>query len=97
MWLFSGHTLRGPHLSCTEDSTSGQSIPVEVSPAQSRGQDHLLCLSDHAPFDAAQDTVGLLHCKATFLARVQLVVHQYLHVQSEDLALGFLEPHEVHT
>ena len=36
-WPSSGHATTGPHLSCTEDSTSGCSIPGETSPAQSRG------------------------------------------------------------
>ncbi|PKU46894.1 hypothetical protein llap_2788 [Limosa lapponica baueri] len=31
----------------------------------------------HASFDAAQDAVGLLGCKSTLLAHVQLFIHQY--------------------
>ena len=43
-------------------------------------QDHLPCPAGHASFDAAQDMVGLLGCKSTLLARVQLLIHQYFQV-----------------
>jgi len=82
-------------------------------------QNHLARPADHASFDAAQDTVGLLGCKSTFLSYVQVFIHLYpqvlfdrtaLHpfipqpvlivrvfmIQMQDLALGLVDPHEVH-
>jgi len=44
------------------------------------GEDHLPQTAGHASFDAAQDMVGLLGCKSTLLARVQLPIHQYFQV-----------------
>ncbi|KAK4830883.1 hypothetical protein QYF61_013812 [Mycteria americana] len=95
---------------------------LQVGSHQSRveGQNHLPRPAGHASFDAAQDTVGLLGCKRTLLAHVQLSIHQYPQVplpraalnhiipqpvlilgialtQVQDLALGLVEPHEVHT
>jgi len=45
----------GPHLSCTEDLTSGHITPGEVSSRQGRvkGQDHFPQPAGHASFDAA--------------------------------------------
>ncbi|KAK4824741.1 hypothetical protein QYF61_018213 [Mycteria americana] len=81
----------------------------QVGSHQSRveGQNHLPQPAGHASSDAAQDTVGLLHCKRTLLPHVQLFVHQYPQVlfhratlnhiiPQPDPALGPVEPHEVH-
>ncbi|KAK4824658.1 hypothetical protein QYF61_017031 [Mycteria americana] len=95
---------------------------LQVGSQQSRveGQNHLPRPAGHASFDAAQDTVGLLGCKRTLSAHVQLFIHQYPQVlfrraaldhiipqpvlklrialtQVQDLALGLVEPQEVHT
>ncbi|KAK4825246.1 hypothetical protein QYF61_025645, partial [Mycteria americana] len=84
------------------------------------GQNPLIQPAGHTPFDAAQDTVGLLGCERTLLAHVHLFIHQYPQVllrraalspfipqpvlilgvaptQVQDLALGLVEPHDVHT
>ncbi|KAK4830254.1 hypothetical protein QYF61_009321 [Mycteria americana] len=52
---------------------------LQVGSYQSRveGQNHLPQPAGHTSFDAAQDTVGLLGCKRTLLAHVQLFIHQY--------------------
>ncbi|KAK4829425.1 hypothetical protein QYF61_004300 [Mycteria americana] len=87
------------------------------------GQNHLPQPADHASFDAAQDTVGVLGCEHTLLAHVQLFVQLFIHqhpqvllgraalhhfipqpvlilgvapTQAQDLALGLVEPHEIH-
>ena len=44
LWPFSCHAPTGPCLSCTEDFTSGCSIPGEVSQCRAEGQDHLPAL-----------------------------------------------------
>ena len=44
------------------------------------GQDHFPQPADHAPLDAAQDTVGFLGCEGTLLAHVQLAIHHYFQV-----------------
>ncbi|KAK4819021.1 hypothetical protein QYF61_024137 [Mycteria americana] len=84
---------------------------LQVGSHQSRveGQNHLPQPAGHASFDAAQDMVGLLGCEHTLLAHVQLFIHQYPQVlfcraalnpfiphPVQDLALGLVEPHEVH-
>ncbi|KAK4826321.1 hypothetical protein QYF61_007406 [Mycteria americana] len=84
---------------------------LQVGSHQSRveGQNHLLRPAGHAYFDAAQDMVGLLSCKHTLSAHVQFFIHQYPQVllhraalnpfvpqPEQDLALGLVEPHEVH-
>ncbi|KAK4819472.1 LOW QUALITY PROTEIN: hypothetical protein QYF61_004698 [Mycteria americana] len=56
------------------------------------GQNHLPRPAGHAAFDAAQDTVGLLGCKRTSLAHVQLFVHQYPQVLSCRAALDHIIP-----
>ena len=45
--------------------------------ARAEGQDHLPQPAGHASFDADQDPVGLLGCEGTFLAHIQLTIHQY--------------------
>ncbi|KAK4810127.1 LOW QUALITY PROTEIN: hypothetical protein QYF61_009522, partial [Mycteria americana] len=49
----------------------------------------------HASFDAAQDTVGILGCKCTLLAYVQLFVHQYPQVLFCGAALDHIIPQPV--
>ncbi|KAK4823233.1 hypothetical protein QYF61_000093 [Mycteria americana] len=83
------------------------------------GKNHLPRPAGHAPFDAAQGTVGFVGCKHMLPAHIQLFIHQYPQVllhraalnpfflqlvlilgvaptQVQDLALGLVEPHEVH-
>jgi len=52
---------------------------LQVGSHQSRaeGQNPLPQPAGHAAFGATQDTVGLLGCERTLLARVQLFIHQY--------------------
>ncbi|KAK4833081.1 hypothetical protein QYF61_027743 [Mycteria americana] len=74
-------------------------------------QNHIPGPAGHASFDAAQHTVGILGCKHTLPAHVQLFVHQaalnpfipqpllklrIALTQVQDPALGLVEPHEVH-
>ena len=40
------------------------------------GDIHLPAAAGHSSFDAAQDSLGLLSCRHTLLARVELFVHQ---------------------
>ncbi|KAK4826957.1 hypothetical protein QYF61_012806 [Mycteria americana] len=63
---------------------------LQVGSHQSRveGENHLPQPAGHASFDAAQDTVGLLGCKRTLPAHVQLFVHQYPQVLFRRAALN---------
>ncbi|PKU45108.1 hypothetical protein llap_4594 [Limosa lapponica baueri] len=51
----------------------------QVGSHQSReeGQNHLPEPAGHASFDAAQHTVGLLGCKPTLLAHIELLIYQH--------------------
>ncbi|KAK4816463.1 hypothetical protein QYF61_017191 [Mycteria americana] len=53
-----------------------------------KGQNHLPRPAGHASFDAAQDMVGLLGCKHTLPAAVQLFIHQYPQVLLHRAALN---------
>lgn len=115
LWPCSGHSPRGPYLSCTEDSTSTLDAVLQVSSHQHRteGQDPLPHCSGHASIGAAQDMVGFVNCEDTLVDNVHLAIHQYTQAffwygftlsfcalayrrGCHDLALGFVELHEVH-
>ncbi|KAK4831083.1 hypothetical protein QYF61_015281 [Mycteria americana] len=70
---------------------------LQVGSHQSRveGQNHLPRPAGHASFDAAWDTVGLLGCECTLLARVQLFIHQYPYVLLPRAALNPFNPQPV--
>ena len=72
----SGPTPRGPGLSCAEGSRAGCRTPGGSYQSGAEWQNPLPCPAGHAAFDAAQDMVGLLGCKHTFVAHVQLFTHQ---------------------
>jgi len=67
---------------------------LQVGSHQSRaeGQNHLPHPAGHASLDVAQDTVGLLGCKCTFVAHVQLFIHQQSQVLLSRAALNSLIP-----
>jgi len=78
LWPSSGSAQTGPHLSCTEDSTSGLTTPDEVSPAQHRGTGSPPSLpASHSAFDAAQDIVDFLGCECMLWAHLYFPIHQY--------------------
>ncbi|KAK4817103.1 hypothetical protein QYF61_027966 [Mycteria americana] len=70
---------------------------LQVGSHQSRaeGQNHLPRPAGHASFDAAQDTVGLLGCKHTLSAHVQLFIHHYSQVLFRRAALNHIIPQRV--
>ena len=76
-WLFSGCSLRSLCLFCTENSTSEHILQVRSHQCRVEGQDLFLWPTGHISFDAAQDRVGFLGLEGTFLAHVQLAIHQY--------------------
>ena len=62
-----------------------------MGPHQSRvkGDNHLPLPAGRSSLNAAQDTVGLLGCKCTLLAYVQLFVHQDPRVLCRAAPKGF--------
>lgn len=56
-------------------------LPMGAHESQAEGDNHLPCPAGHSYFDAAQDTAGLLGCKCTLLACVNLFVHHNPQVQ----------------
>jgi len=110
LWSSSGHALRGPHLSYTEDST-----PAEASTVQSRGAGsplttHFWCSSGYSWPSVLQGHIAV-SCPAAIHQYTQVlfdtaVLHLYIPqlvqiggvdlIQDEDLSVGFTEPHEVH-
>ncbi|KAK4833105.1 LOW QUALITY PROTEIN: hypothetical protein QYF61_027771 [Mycteria americana] len=70
---------------------------LQVRSHQSRveGQNHLPQPAGHAALDAAQDMVGLLGCKRTLLAHVQLFIHQCPQVLLCRAALNHIIPQPV--
>ena len=70
-----------------------RSSPDWVSQGQTRGDNLFHWPADHASFAAAQDVVGFLGCKSTFLAHVQLFVSQYHRVLLHQyVCLGLPKP-----
>jgi len=95
-------------------------LQVRSQESRVKGQNPLPRSAGHASLHAAQDMVGLLGCKRTLVAHVELLIHQYPQVllrraaleplsaqpllvfgialtHAQDLALGLVELHEVHT
>ncbi|KAK4816932.1 hypothetical protein QYF61_025428 [Mycteria americana] len=70
---------------------------LQVGSHQSRaeGQNHLLQPVGHASSDATQHTGGLLGCKRTLPAHVQLFIHQYPQVRLGRAALNPFIPQPV--
>jgi len=84
-----------PCLSCAESSRAGCRTPGGVSSWQSRGAESppMTCWPHF--FGAAQDMVGLLACKCTLVAHVQLFTHQYPQVLLGRAALNPFTPQPV--
>ncbi|KAK4826030.1 hypothetical protein QYF61_003851 [Mycteria americana] len=59
------------------------------------GQNHLPQPAGHNSFDTDQDMVGFLGCECTFLAHVQLFIHQYPQVLLHRAALNHIIPQPV--
>jgi len=91
--------LRTPHLDAV--------LQVMFHQCRVEGQDHLPWPAGHASFDAAQDMVSVLGCEDTVLPYVQLPststpkpfsILMSLSLDClnpvQDLALGFVEPHD---
>jgi len=67
-------------------------LQVRSHQSGAKGQNHLPQPAGHAAFDAAQDTVGLLGCKRTSVAYLQLFIHQYPQVLLSRAALNPFTP-----
>jgi len=67
----------GTCLPCAGGSRAGCRLEVKSHQSGTQGQNALPGPAGHTTFDAAQDTVGLLGCKCTLSAHVQLFIHQY--------------------
>ena len=88
-WSSSGPTQIALHPSCAGGSGPGHSTLDGASQGQSRGGQSSPSPCCYPSVDTAQDTVGLLGCKSTLLAHVQLFTHQDSQVLLRRAALKF--------